>query len=118
VFSKTIKEKNMLSKSTVKTVFAGALFAAVVGLGAAKANAQDNNNPWVQAATEDGTYCHLKFPAVRQSTLNTDRPQLKTGSGDLVDFYGPCSHDPLSADEITSQRNELNLQWEMNYESE
>ena len=108
----------MLNRKNMKAVLAGALFAAAFGAGISKAHALENQSPWVQSSIEDGSYCHLKFPAVRQSTINTDRPQLKVGSGDVVDYYGPCNHDPLSSDELTSQRNELNLQWEMNYESE
>ena len=108
----------MLNKKNVKAVLPGAIFAAAFGVGVSRANALDSQNDCVQSSVEDGSYCHMKFPAVRQSTLNTDNPQLKVGSGDLVDYYGPCSHDPLSKDELISQRNELNLQWEMNYESE
>jgi hypothetical protein len=34
-----------------------------------------------------------------------DRPVLKDpGTGDILDFYGPCNHDPLGRDEIESQR--------------
>ncbi|HEY7163351.1 MAG TPA: hypothetical protein VIB79_02220 [Candidatus Binatia bacterium] len=112
----------MFSKKNVKTLLVGSLFAAAFGVGVSKANAFDNQspnqNPWVQSSIDEGSYCHLKFPAVRQSTINTDRPQLKQGTGDLVDYYGPCDHDPLSSDELTSQRDELDLQWEMNYGSE
>ena len=108
----------MLNKKNVKAVVVGALFAAAFSVGVSQANALENQTPWVKSAMDDGSYCHLKFPAVRQSTINTDDPQLKIGSGDVVDYYGPCNHDPLSRDELSSQRNELNLQWEMNYESE
>jgi len=52
-----------------------------------------------------GSYCHLTFPAIREETLSWDRPVLKDASeGDIVDFYGPCDHDPLGKDEIESQR--------------
>ena len=52
-----------------------------------------------------GSYCHLTFPAIREDTLSSDRPVLKDPSeGDIVDFYGPCDHDPLGKDEIESQR--------------
>ena len=48
--------------------------------------------------------CRLKFPAIREQTLGTAHPVLKeTDSGDIIDFYGPCSHDPLGKDEIQSQ---------------
>lgn len=50
-------------------------------------------------------YCHLKFPAIREETLYWDRPVLKDASeGDIIDFYGPCGHDPLGKEEILRQR--------------
>jgi len=52
-----------------------------------------------------GEYCHLKFPAIREETLGTNRPVLKDPSeGDIIDFYGPCDHDPLGKAEVNSQR--------------
>jgi len=54
-----------------------------------------------------GSYCHLTFPAMREETLSWDRPVLKDASeGDIIDFYGPCDHDPLGKDEIESQRRQ------------
>lgn len=54
-----------------------------------------------------GSYCHLTFPAIREETLSWDRPVLKDPSkGDVIDFYGPCDHDPLGKDEIESQRRQ------------
>ena len=52
-----------------------------------------------------GEFCHLKFPAIREDTLGTDRPVLKDPSeGDIIDFCGPCNHDPLGRAEVLSQR--------------
>ena len=54
-----------------------------------------------------GSYCHLTFPAIREETLSFDRPVLKDPSEvDIIDFYGPCDHDPLEKDEIASQRRQ------------
>src|SRR5687767_2529276 len=54
-----------------------------------------------------GSYCHLTFPAIREETLASDRPVLKDpSSGDIIDFYGSCDHDPLGKDEIQSQRQQ------------
>jgi len=58
-------------------------------------------------------YCHIKYPAIREETLFWDRPVLKdASSGDVIDFYGRCDHDPLGREEILAQRaqwrNELN----------
>ena len=59
------------------------------------------------ATLTPGSYCHLTFPAIRVETLSWDRPVLKDASeGDIIDFYGPCDHDPLGKDEIESQRRQ------------
>lgn len=50
-------------------------------------------------------YCHLRFPAIRRDTLYTSHPVLKDpGSGDIIDFYGSCDHDPLGKEQIRAQR--------------
>ena len=60
------------------------------------------------ATLSPGSYCHLTFPAIRESTLSWDRPVLKDPSeGDIIDFYGPCDHDPLGRDEIESQKEQV-----------
>ncbi|HET8562594.1 MAG TPA: hypothetical protein VFM35_01855 [Candidatus Binatia bacterium] len=60
-----------------------------------------------------GSYCHLTFPAIREETLGWDRPVLKdASSGDIIDFYGPCNHDPLGKDEIASQKREAAEQYD------
>lgn len=57
------------------------------------------------ALTTEGNYCHLKFPAIREETLSWDRPVLKDpGEGDVIDFYGPCNHEPLGEAEVQSQQ--------------
>jgi hypothetical protein len=58
------------------------------------------------ALNKAGTYCHLKFPAIEPGTLSSAKPRLikDPGSGDIVDFYGPCNYDPLGADEICRQQ--------------
>ncbi len=52
-----------------------------------------------------GTYCHLHFPAIDPKTLSGKNPKLlPADTGDIVDFYGPCDHDPLGYDEVCRQR--------------
>jgi hypothetical protein len=31
----------------------------------------------------------------------------EAGSGDIIDFYGSCDHDPLGIDEVQSQKLHL-----------
>jgi hypothetical protein len=59
-----------------------------------------------------GKYCHLKFPAIREETLASKRPVLKDPSeGDIVDFYGPCDHDPLGKEEIQRQKGDVQREY-------
>jgi hypothetical protein len=55
-----------------------------------------------------GTFCNLKFPAIKEDTLTSDRPELKDPSeSDIVDFYGPCDHDPLGKEEVQRQKGDI-----------
>lgn len=59
-------------------------------------------------AFTQGSYCHMKFPAIQERTLGTARPLLKEAdSGDIIDFYGPCGHDPLGKEEVQAQLRDL-----------
>jgi len=63
-----------------------------------------------------GSFCHLKFSAIREDTLFSDRPVLKDGrEGDIIDFYGPCNYDPLGRDSILRQRFEHQLRMRREY---
>ena len=63
-----------------------------------------------------GSFCHLKFPAIREDTLFSDRPVLKDASdGDIIDFYGPCNYDPLGRDSILRQRRDHQLRMRREY---
>ena len=58
-----------------------------------------------------GQFCHLKFPAIREETLSWNRPVLKDPSeGDIIDFYGPCDHDPLGKAEVLRQKADAKRQ--------
>jgi hypothetical protein len=60
-----------------------------------------------------GSYCHLKFPAIREDTLARDHPVLKVpNEGNLIDFYGPCDEDPVGKDQVHEQRIENQHRWE------
>jgi hypothetical protein len=65
------------------------------------------------AVSTPGSYCHLRYPAIREDTLASSRPVLKDPSeGDIIDFYGSCDHDPLGKDEIESQRQQAAEQYD------
>jgi hypothetical protein len=57
------------------------------------------------ALNREGTYCHLRFPAIRPSTLTSDKPRLKPAtSKDIIDYYGSCDHDPVGKEEVQNQK--------------
>jgi hypothetical protein len=93
-----IRMKNM--KLVVSVLFlSGTLGWAMTSQGADGVIEKDVLTP--------GSYCHMKFPAVSAGTLSGSRPALKdASSGDVIDFYGPCNHDPLGKDEVARQRLE------------
>jgi len=88
--------KTMQSRLSV-LVFAGAMSSSIVSAaGTAEIISSD--------AFAQGSYCHMKFPAIQERTLGTAQPRLKEAdSGDIIDFYGSCNHDPLGKDEIHAQ---------------
>ena len=61
----------------------------------------------VKVPTETTSYCHMKFPPIRQDTLFGSDPVLDQNAGNIIDFYGSCDHDPLGADEVRMQRDLL-----------
>ncbi|MGE5219457.1 MAG: hypothetical protein ACM3SP_20860 [Chloroflexota bacterium] len=98
------------SKATLSVLIA----AAAISAGAGQAAAVDGVISSTPASAAE--YCHTKFPAIRPRTLGTSDPQLKSPStGDVVDYYGPCSHDPRGKQEISEQENEHEIRMERNY---
>jgi hypothetical protein len=66
-----------------------------------------------------GSFCHLKFPAIRDDTLFSEQPVLKDPSeGDIIDFYGPCNYDPLGRESILRQRFDHRLRKRKEYGSD
>lgn len=64
-------------------------------------------------------YCHMKFPAIRTETLESGSPVLKAAdSGDIIDFYGPCDHDPIGKEEVQAQRLQYGQQLMGDYSSD
>jgi hypothetical protein len=63
--------------------------------------------PIVKTPLDLPGYCHMQFPEMRSDTLDWDRPVLDDSSGNIVDFYGSCDHDPRGADAIRGQRRGL-----------
>jgi hypothetical protein len=69
-------------------------------------------------ADASAQYCHLKFPAITEESLFTDRPFLKSPSdGDIIDFYGPCNFDPLGKESVMQQRADLQRERRRQYDN-
>jgi hypothetical protein len=90
--------KNAKSKLSVLLV------VAVLGVSGASLAA---DGVVVQGELKGANYCHEKIPAMRSRTLSDSQPELKdSGTGDVIDFYGPCDEDPTGSDQITTQKLE------------
>lgn len=107
----------MLHRTKSVVCLIAVIFAGALALNAAPAWAlQDIRQdvpPWVVGGIPGVPvgYCHMKFPAIDEKTLGTDEPRLeRPDSGNIIDFYGPCGHDPLGAEEVQRQMNENQLQ--------
>lgn len=69
-------------------------------------------------ADASGQFCHLKFPAITEETLFSDRPVLKSPTdGDIIDFYGPCNFDPLGKESVLKQRADLQRERRRQYDN-
>ena len=97
---------------------AGPIFAALLFIGTMEGNNATfaANGIILKQKVTPGSYCHLKFPAIREETLAGDHPVLKVpNDGNLIDFYGPCDEDPVGQDQVREQRIENHHRWEMEY---
>lgn len=93
---------------TMKSVLSVLFLTGTLGFNAATARAEGVISKDVSTS---GSSCHLKFPAILEETLGTSHPVLKdASSGDVIDFYGACDHDPLGEDEIQDQLLQLRLE--------
>jgi hypothetical protein len=90
---------------------AALLFTGTLG---AFNNATAEDGVLVDQDFTDGSYCHLKFPAISEETLGDDNPVLT--QNDVIDFYGSCSEDPRGEDQIQAQKLEDQHRWETEYE--
>jgi hypothetical protein len=102
----------MIEMKGRKLLIALSAIVGAIGLSGATARAE---NVILKEASRPSSYCHLKFQAIQESTLANARPSLAP-SGDLIDFYGSCDHDPLGSDEVQAQRIESQHRFAIDYE--
>ena len=92
---------------TVKSLLSVLALTAGFGLGTAQAWAKDNglSSPLSSVKLGESNYCHMRFPAIDERTLYSNRPLLKDrGTGDIIDFYGRCDYDPHGKEAVQAQR--------------
>jgi len=94
----------MFSKN-LKSIALSALLAAGLTVGASHALASDAGIVYKQAASEDSDYCHIKYMALTQASLQSGVPEFNPS--DIVDMYGPCNFDPSSPEEVRKQLSEM-----------
>jgi len=91
---------------SIQLLLSALLFAGTLGFSAQPLSAQAmlQTVPSATILDRSDNYCHMKFPAIREETLSDKQPLLKDAdSDDIIDFYGPCDHDPTGRDEVQAQ---------------
>jgi hypothetical protein len=100
---RTLKRKEVKTMKIATSFLAGLVLMGSVGVTGAKAA----DGVLLKEQDVAGSYCHMQFPAIEESTLYTDNPVLKSAdSGDIIDFYGSCDENPLGKDQVIAQRSE------------
>lgn len=99
--NETKEESNPMK--TISMVFCAFLLTESLVLGAESPRL---NGVLSSVQIPGSSYCHLRFPAIREETLSSNEPSLNTDSNDIIDFYGSCDHDPLGKDEIQAQKSD------------
>ncbi len=97
---------------SIKLLLTVMTLTGALGLGAVSSRAEMIISKDVFA---NGSYCHAKFETIRDETLASSQPVLKEVD-DIVDFYGPCDHDPLGKEEIQAQKIEAQHRFATDYE--
>jgi hypothetical protein len=85
------------------SLMAGALLIGSLGAINSARAADDQFIEQVPLAAS--SYCHDKFAAINELTLNSANPTQKSPTtGDVIDYYGPCSETPTGQDQQWQQK--------------
>jgi hypothetical protein len=85
----------------------GSMVSVLVMVGSLAGSALASDGIVSKEESTADSYCHMKFPAIRERTLAGNNPVLKNSTtGDLIDFYGSCDESPTGKDQVVSQRIE------------
>jgi hypothetical protein len=93
--------KEMTRMPTSRSLFSSLFLSSTILWGAATVEADEST---VKTPLDLPGYCHMQFPEMLPDTVGWDRPLLDENTGNVVDFYGLCAHDPTGGDEIRIQR--------------
>jgi hypothetical protein len=104
--------KEVINMKSINLLIAALFLTGALGSSIASAGAE---NVISQDVLTAGSYCHTKFESIREDTLASSQPVLKDVD-DIVDFYGPCDHDPLGKEEIQAQKIEAQHRFAADYE--
>lgn len=77
------------------------LSAALALAVAAPVMANETGIVYKQVSSEDSSYCHIKYMAFTEQSLQSG--DLQFDNGNVIDMYGPCSFDPKSQEEVKKQ---------------
>jgi hypothetical protein len=106
--------KEVAQVKIMKPLLSTLLLTAAIGAGTASAETRGIVS---RVELGSGGYCHLKFPPIAERTLGAAHPALKDPAlGDVIDFYGPCDHDPLGKEEIWAQKLDHKRRMILNHE--
>ena len=84
----------------INTLVGIALLGATLGLSTTPAGAVEGILLKVEIFPG---YCHLQFRSMEENSYHN--PTINP-DGEIIDFYGPCNHDPLGPQEVQDQRSE------------
>jgi hypothetical protein len=100
-----IEKKNGKEVSIMKRI--GSMVSVLVMVGSLGGSALAFDGVLSKQEFTPDSYCHMKFPAIRQRTLAGDNPVLKNSTtGDVIDFYGSCDESPTGKDQVAAQKLE------------
>lgn len=93
----------------IPSVFAGLVLLGGVGRSAIameeKAAPNTKGILLREEAMPGSNYCHMQFRAIRDETLSSVQ-RIPKDDSDIIDYYGPCDHDPMGEDEAEDQRRQ------------